>query len=314
MAAHASELVDIPPDLIDPNPENPRLVFREADMKLLLASIKEVGILVPLAVYARGRRYVLIDGERRWRTAKRLNLRSVPALVQPEPGPLENLLTMFNIHNVRVEWDLMPMAKTLRRVQELLEADGRLATASNVAGLTGVPLPTVRRALELLELPQEYQDMLLEEAAKPRDQQVIKADLFVEINKASRTIERYIPEVFARVPPRQFLDSMVQKYRSGIVNNVVAYRDISRMARAERAGANRTAAVPAIIRLVQKPDLKIERAYEQTVRSEYEARDIATRASALADRLAGIGSAEDLSDDARAALARLREELDRLTG
>ena len=305
-------LQEISPDDIDPNPENPRLVFRENEMAFLTASIKAVGIKVPLSVYRNGRRFVLIDGERRWRSALKLNLRFVPALVQPKPGPLENLLTMFNIHNVREDWDLMPMALKLARVRDLLEADGRPARAADLAGLTGVSLPTVRRALELLELPQRYQDMLLREAEKPRDQQVIKADLFVEINKAKSAIRRYVPEVLDEIGEDRFVDAMVEKYRSGVIDNVVSFRNVSRIARAERAGGDKSAAVPMLRRLVNAPSLSIEAAYDQTVRQDYASRDIATRASGLIDLLTDVSSIDDLSADARERLRELRRRLDEL--
>jgi len=208
------KLTEIDPDLVDKNPVNPRLIFREAEMNQLLDSIREVGIQVPLSVFSSGTRYVLLDGERRWRCAKKLNLQKIPVLMQPEPSPLENLLTMFNIHNVRSDWDLMPMALKLRDVQEMVSAGGQATTAKALSGLTGVPAPTVRRALELLELPQHYQDELLAEAEKPRDQQRITADVFVEVNKSRRVIERYQPEVFDEITETQFVDSMVDKYRS----------------------------------------------------------------------------------------------------
>lgn len=78
--------------------------------------------------------------------------------------------------------------------------------------MTGVTLPTVRRALDLLELPQHYQDILLTEAEKPRDQQKITADVFVEVNKSKRVIRSYQPEVFDHVTDEQFVDAMVDKY------------------------------------------------------------------------------------------------------
>src|SRR5687768_16630725 len=106
----ASTLQQIDPDRIDPNPENLRLIFREGDLRVLRESIHQVGMKVPVTVYTDGRRFVLIDGERRWRCAKNLNLAGVPAIVQPQPGLLESLLTMFNSHNVRVDWDLMAAA------------------------------------------------------------------------------------------------------------------------------------------------------------------------------------------------------------
>lgn len=294
MAENEVRLLEVKPDLIDPNPENPRLIFRESEMNALLDSIKEVGIKVPLSLYREGERFVLIDGERRLRSALRLNLRTVPAILHPKPGPLENLLTMFNIHNVRVEWDLMPMALKLDRVRELLAGEGRAATPKDIAGVTGVPLATVRRAFELLELPQHYQDLLMSEAKKPRDEQKIKADLFVEINKSKRAVERYVPEVFGDVSEAEYVDRLVKKYVAGTVNNVVRFRDLARIARAELAGADRVKAAPIIVRVVRDPDYTIEQAYADSVRPAYAARDLETRAVGLLERLAQVELQETL--------------------
>lgn len=161
MAEAQQQLSRLTPDSISPNPDNPRLIFREEEMQQLLDSISKVGIKVPLSVYRDDGKYVLVDGERRWRCARKLNLKEVPAIVQPKPGPLENILTMFNIHNVRVDWDLMPMALKLGQVRDMLAEEGQPSSPRDLAGLSGVSLPTVRRALELLELPKRYQRLLL---------------------------------------------------------------------------------------------------------------------------------------------------------
>src|SRR5437773_7931815 len=159
--ARPSSLQDINPDKIRKNPDNPLLSFRETEMNELLESIGEVGIKVPISVYLDGARYTLLDGERRWRCAKKLNLRSVPAIVQPKPTHLENLLMMFNIHNVRVDWDPMAMALKLRVVAELLEKEKQPTTPRALSAVTGVPLATVRRLMDLLDLPAKYQRLLI---------------------------------------------------------------------------------------------------------------------------------------------------------
>jgi ParB/RepB/Spo0J family partition protein len=314
MATHQAELLHLDPDEIRANPENPRLIFRESELSQLRESIREVGIKVPLSIYRDDRSYVLLDGERRWRCARKLSLAKVPVLVQPEPSQLENILTMFNIHNVRTDWDLMPMALKLRTVRGLLENEAKPAGARELAGVTGLPFPTVKRALELLDLPDRYQKLLLREAAKPKDRQQIKPDLFLEINKSQRVIERYVPEVFDEVTPRRYLDAMVTKYRERVVGNVVHYRTVSRIARAERAGGDPAAVVPVLVRLVRTKTLSIDDAYAETVERAYEARDIASRSASLAERLAEITSRRRLSAETRAQLSQLRKEIDRLLG
>jgi ParB family transcriptional regulator, chromosome partitioning protein len=188
----SKQLLEINPDEIRKNPDNPRIIFREEEMNELLESIAKVGIQVPITVYE-DRGYVILDGERRWRCSKRLNLKRVPCIVHPKPSKLENLLMMFNIHNVRVQWDIMPTAYKLGEVRDLLEKGRQDISPKALSAITGVRLPTVKRCLELLDLPKRYRDLLMAEAEKPKGEQKITADLFIEINKAFNVIEKYVP-------------------------------------------------------------------------------------------------------------------------
>ncbi len=106
-------LRDISPDKIKPNPDNPRIFFRSDEIDTLIASIRKYGIQVPISVYKDKDEFVLIDGERRWRCARKLNIRQIPALIQEKPTPLQNLLLMFNIHALREQWDYFTIASKL---------------------------------------------------------------------------------------------------------------------------------------------------------------------------------------------------------
>jgi ParB/RepB/Spo0J family partition protein len=281
-------------------------------MQELMDSIAEVGIKVPISLYQDGQRFVLLDGERRWRCAKRLNLHVIPAIVQPKPTKLENLLMMFNIHNVRVDWDPMPMALKLKEVRSLLEKQGQLTNPKALSAVTGVPFASVRRALDLLDLPAKYQDMLLKESEKPRSEQRIKADLFIEIYKSLHVVERHAPEILKAVSKSQYIESMVQKYVDGIIDNVVAYREVSKIARAELAGVDKRETIPALVKLVKAKDYSIKDAYRDTVEAAYERRDLLSRLQGITERLTDIRTGARLSAEMRDALQRLGSEIDRL--
>jgi ParB family chromosome partitioning protein len=307
-------LQQISPDDINPNPENPRLVFREDEMNQLLESIQEVGIKVPLSVFPEKGKYTLIDGERRWRCSRKLNLSSVPAIIYPKPTPLENLLMMFNIHNVRLDWDPMPMAIKLNDIRSMLEKEGKDTRPKALAAITGVSPSSIRRALDLLELPKKYQDLLLKEAEKPRNMQRIKPDLFIEINKSLHVVEKYTPTVFRSVTKTQYVHSMVEKYLDRVVDNVTSYREVAKIARAELAGVNKQDATKAIVRLVTAKGYTIDEAYQDTVQAAYEQRDLASRLRTIAEKLTLYKSRSRLSEDVREVLTSLRTEIDRLLG
>jgi hypothetical protein len=196
----------------------------------------------------------------------------------------------------------------------MLERAGQSTNPKRLASITAVSLPTIRRALDLLELPAKYQRMLLREAEKPRDQQEVTVDLFVEINKSRNVIERYKPDVFKSVTKSQYVDSMVTKYTGGIVKNVVRFRDISKIARAERAGGSESAVTPILVRLVTDLEYSIEEAYRDTVEKTYQLRDLTTKALALVELLSKYRNAESMSNELKSHLRRLRDEINRLLG
>jgi hypothetical protein len=82
-ASHAvQELRELPVQLIDPNPSQPRQHFDETALQALAGSIRERGILQPLLVRPRPRgRYQIVAGERRWYAAQIAGLEKIPALV-----------------------------------------------------------------------------------------------------------------------------------------------------------------------------------------------------------------------------------------
>lgn len=312
MAKAESSLLKIAPAVIRPNPENPRMIFHETEMRELRESIRKVGIKVPISVYREKTQYVLLDGERRWRCARKLNLKTMPALVQPKPDPLENLLMMFNIHNVRVRWDLLPMAYKLKQIKGMLEKEEKSPSPQDLASITGLNVTTVKRALELLELPNKYQELLLEEIKKPRDKQKVKVDLFIEIRKALRSVERHVPEVFDKVSPNMFLDVMFYKYTKEIENNVVNFRMISKIARAHKSTPAKTSVAPILVRLVKDRKYSVQDAYDKSVRSAYEVTDLTAKTTNLIEALSSYRDATKLPIKLKRSLNQLRTEIERL--
>ena len=118
------------------NPHNPRMLFDREPFKVLKTSIEKVGILVPLTVYfdSKKKRLVILDGQRRWLCAKELKLEDVPVNQVAEPTVVQNIVTMFQIHKLREDWELMPTALKL----ELLMKELQEKHAKTLATLTGL--------------------------------------------------------------------------------------------------------------------------------------------------------------------------------
>ena len=91
---------------IEPNRDQPRKAFDEAQLEELADSIQKYGVLQPLLVQKRGESYEIIAGERRWRAAKLAGLKTVPVVIR-EYSP-QQAMEIALIENVQRE-DLNPI-------------------------------------------------------------------------------------------------------------------------------------------------------------------------------------------------------------
>lgn len=298
-----SKLQDVPTGLIDRNPENPRLVFRPGELEQLTDSIRVYGVQVPIAVYKEGRRYVLIDGERRWRCSLKLNKATIPAIVQEKPDALRNLLLMFNIHALREQWDLLTIAMKLPRIMELVRAEtGVEPNERSLAERTGLGRAVIRRSKLLLDLPDRYRQMILEELKKPKRSQKISEDLFIELERSLRVVEQQLPDLVD--DKDRVRDVLLDKYRRNVIGNIVQFRQIAKIARSERVQVEKRTARKVLAKLFNENGYSVQDAYAGSVSVAYEERDLLTRIKSLIDRLSDFDP-DDLDDDVRAQLRYL---------
>ena len=206
-------------EALTPNPHNPRMLFDRAPLETLKLSIEKVGILVPLTIYreSKKQRYVILDGQRRWICAKELGLEKVPVNVVAEPSLVQNIVTMFQIHKLREDWELMPTALKL----ELLMSELDERSEKRLSVLTGLDQAVVSRCKKLLTFPKKYQDMMLDPDPRKRE----KADFFIELYavRNDRTVNKM--KWFKK---DKFTMDMLRKYRSpvGSIKAVTDFRKI----------------------------------------------------------------------------------------
>lgn len=293
----SSKLELIRVDLIDRNPDNPRIHFRQKEMDELMESIAIHGIQVPVSLYREKGRFVLIDGERRWRCAIKLNLKTIPGLVQSKPNKLMNLLLMFNIHSLREQWDLLTIATKLAVVIDLLERSAKKKpTEAELSRHTGLSRGVIRRCRYLLDLPLEFQSQLQTELRKPKREQRLTEDFFIEMERALTTVERAMPDaVDDRTRVRRVL---IRKFKADIIPNRTHFRKVAKIARASRVKSNIPAARKALQRIFSDNSYSIEEAYEQTVAAAYSDKALAVRLDAILERLKHLRR-EDLDSTLR---------------
>ena len=156
-------IFQIETEKIHPNPDQPRRVFDEEQIRELAASIREFGLLQPIVVSKIEREvptgteveYELISGERRLLAAKMLGLERIPAIVRNLSYDRERL-ELAVIENLQRE-NLNPieMARAFARLQD----EFRL-TQREIASRLGKSREAIANTVRLLDLPPEIQESL----------------------------------------------------------------------------------------------------------------------------------------------------------
>ncbi|MDJ0333332.1 ParB/RepB/Spo0J family partition protein [Planococcus sp. S3-L1] len=139
---------------IQANPYQPRKIFDQAALEELAESIKEHGILQPIVVRRVGEKYELVVGERRFRAAKLIKLKKVPAIVKELTD--QQMMELAILENLQRE-DLTPIEEA-EAYQKLMEALN--LTQEQLAFRLGKSRPHIANHIRLLALPDTVRKLI----------------------------------------------------------------------------------------------------------------------------------------------------------
>lgn len=141
-----SNLVEL--SKIYPDPKNPRQEFPPEEMKKLEDSIKRFGIKTPLVVEEMpDGRYLLVDGERRFRASKTLKLKEVPVNIQEPMSDTDRMLVRFQLQERHSQWTIYEKALAISELQNSLKL-----SAKELAETLGFSRSQVNHYLSILNL------------------------------------------------------------------------------------------------------------------------------------------------------------------
>jgi ParB family chromosome partitioning protein len=149
--SHEEKIIYVQPELINPNPFQPREDFDRQGIEELSQSIKEKGVIQPLLVRRKGNYYELIAGERRLRACNLLGIKEIPIIVKDVED--RDSLELALIENIQRQ-DLNPIEEA-HAYQYLIEKFQ--VTQEKISAVLGKARVTITNTLRLLKLPQEIQ-------------------------------------------------------------------------------------------------------------------------------------------------------------
>ena len=140
---------------IEPDPGQPRKTFDDETLAELSASIAEHGLLQPIAVRPKpSGGYLIVAGERRWRTSRMAGLTEVPVIVKDVTD--EQAMELALVENLQRE-DLDPVEEAAGIRELMTRCD---LTQEQAARKLGKSRSALANSLRLLSLPETVLELL----------------------------------------------------------------------------------------------------------------------------------------------------------
>ena len=206
-AVHSEDKVEqISLTKIVKNPFQPRKVFDQGAIEELAQSIAEHGILQPIIVRSKGKKFEIVAGERRYRASQVAGLTEIPAIIKDLTE--QQMMELAILENLQRE-DLTPIeeAEAYNSLIQQLHF-----TQDDLAKRLGKSRPHIANHIRLLQLPDEIRA------------QVNEGLLSMGHGRALLGLKnkRRIPEVAAKVIKEQLnvrqLEALVQQMNDDTVS------------------------------------------------------------------------------------------------
>lgn len=152
------QIILVPQEEIYPNPNQPRQRFDFDELEGLAQSIRQNGIIQPIAVRINGKgEYELISGERRLRASRLVGITQIPCIVMDASDEKSALFALLE----NVQRSDLGFFEEAVAIEKLIVDYGM--TREDVCKKLGKAAPTISNKLRLLRLPEEIRLKITQE-------------------------------------------------------------------------------------------------------------------------------------------------------
>ena len=220
---------------IEVSPYQPRINFDEENLKSLIESIREQGVIQPILVRkSKKDKYELIAGERRLRAVKTLGYSKIPAILKTitdESAAIYALLENVQRENLNPIEEALGLEKLIRQFK---------FTQENLAKKTGKSRSHIANLIRLLSLDKYVIDLLSQKKIDmgharalitlSQSSQKIYADKIVAQKLSVREIERMVIEsdvISSKKPTKIKKDAHISSIENQLKESLGVLVDIS---------------------------------------------------------------------------------------
>ncbi len=141
--------------LLVPDSDQPRQEFDTFKLETLKSSIRDKGILVPIVVEKMKKKNTLliIDGERRYKAATQLELKTVPVIIKESMTPGERMVLRFHLQEQHQSWSSFDKARAI-----YFFMNSEHLSVGEVSKILGMSPGTVAKWVGILDLSKRTQE------------------------------------------------------------------------------------------------------------------------------------------------------------
>lgn len=248
MQKHKYTFKELPISQVERDPNQPRKDFgTDGDENRLLTSIEQYGIEQPIIVsQADDKRYIILDGHRRYICAQKLGFKTIPCRVYPKLSSGEFESRRYEIQNNRRPWKPLERSEALQRIKNYL----RFETNKELAGHLHISESVIGNSLQLRHEKMEHLEMM----AKYGLSEAYQVE-FVRLKPKIRRVKEFEVD--------DVIKALFEKVQHRVIRSA---KDFRRLGRAFlRASANEK----EIYRFLSDPDMTINELEQRTVHSGF---------------------------------------------
>ena len=157
------QIILVPQEEIYPNPNQPRKRFDFDELEGLAQSIRQNGIIQPIAVRVNGKgEYELISGERRLRASRLVGITQIPCIIMDATDEKSALFALLE----NIQRSDLGFFEEAQAIEKLIIDFGM--SRDEVCKQLGKAPPTVSNKLRLLRLPEEIRLKIIQENLSER--------------------------------------------------------------------------------------------------------------------------------------------------